>query len=150
MVFILEKRHIGFEIKLADNLIKRSLEATKPKELDTATGCHSFALRFFAENADRDIFQKDFEEKFSIRRSTATKILQLMEKNGLIERQKVESDARLKKIVLTKKALDIHNKAVENIEVLEQNMLKDISQDQIDNFLKVLDKIKANLEENHV
>lgn len=150
MVFILNKRHIGFEIKLADNLIKRSLEATKPKELDTATGCHSFALRFFAENSDRDIFQKDFEEKFSIRRSTATKILQLMEKNGLIERKKVENDARLKKIVLTKKALDIHNKAVENIEVLEQNMLKDISQDQIDNFLKVLDKIKANLEENHV
>ena len=77
-----------------------------------ATGCHSFALRFFAENADRDIFQKDFEEEFSIRRSTATKILQLMEKNGLIERQKVESDARLKKIVLTNKALDIHKKAV--------------------------------------
>ena len=150
MVFILNKRHIGFEIKLADNLIKRSLEATKPKELDMATGCHSFALRFFAENSDRDIFQKDFEEKFSIRRSTATKILQLMEKNGLIERKKVENDARLKKIVLTKKALDIHNKAVENIEVLEQNMLKGISKEEIENFLKVLDKIKANLEENHV
>ena len=150
MVFILKKRHIGFEIKLADNLIKRSLEATKPKELDMATGCHSFALRFFAENSDRDIFQKDFEEKFSIRRSTATKILQLMEKNGLIERKKVENDARLKKIVLTKKALDIHNKAVENIEVLEQNMLKGISKEEIENFLKVLDKIKANLEENHV
>ncbi len=150
MVFILKKRHIGFEIKLADNLIKRSLEATKPKELDMATGCHSFALRFFAENSDRDIFQKDFEENFSIRRSTATKILQLMEKNGLIERKKVENDARLKKIVLTKKALDIHNKAVENIEVLEQNMLKGISKEEIENFLKVLDKIKANLEENHV
>ena len=115
-----------------------------------ATGCHSFALRFFAENADRDIFQKDFEEKFSIRRSTATKILQLMEKNGLIERQKVESDARLKKIVLTNKALDIHKKAVGNIETLEQNMLKDISQEEIENFLKVLDKIKANLEEINV
>ena len=150
MVFIPEKRHIGFEIKLADNLIKRKLEATKPKELDMATGCHSFALRFFAENTDRDIFQKDFEEKFSIRRSTATKILQLMEKNGLIKREKVEIDARLKKIVLTKKAFDIHNKAVGNIEVLEQNMLKDISQDEIKTFLKVLDKIKLNLEENNV
>ena len=146
----MEKRHIGFEIKLADNLIKRSLEATKPKELDMAPGCHSFALRFFAENTDRDIFQKDFEEKFSIRRSTATKILQLMEKNGLIERKKVENDARLKKIVLTKKALDIHNKAVENIEVLEQNMLKGISREEIENFLKVLDKIKLNLEESNV
>lgn len=150
MLFISERRYIGFEIKLADNLIKRKLEATKPKELDASTGCHSWALRFFAENADRDIFQKDFEERFFIRRSTATKILQLMEKNGLIERVKVESDARLKKIVLTKKAFDIHNKAVENIEVLEENMLKGISQEKIQNFLEVLDKIKFNLEEGNV
>ena len=150
MIFISHKRFIGFEIKLADNLIKRKLEATKPKELDEATACHSWALRFFAENKDKDIFQKDFEERFSIRRSTATKILQLMEKNGLIKREKVSQDARLKKIVLTEKAFNIHKKAVKNIELLERNMLKGITKDEIGNFFSVLDKIKANLEEDNV
>ena len=146
MVFILEKRHIGFEIKLADNLIKRSLEATKPKELDTATGCHSFALRFFAENADRDIFQKDFERQFDIRRSTASSILSLMEKNGLITRQSVESDARLKKIVLTEKALEIHKRIEAAFDKMEKEIMQGISVEDAAVFFATLDTIKSNIE----
>ena len=50
------------------------------------------------------IIRKDIEEEFQIRKSTVTGILQLMEKNGFIYRESVEKDARLKRIVPTKKA----------------------------------------------
>ncbi len=38
-------------------------------------------------NEGKEIFQKDIEAEFNIRRSTATGILKLMEKNGFINRQ---------------------------------------------------------------
>ena len=73
-------------------------------------------------------------------------MLKLMEKNGLISRQSVDHDARLKKIVLTDKAIKIHKKAVQNIEVLENSIQKGITNEELVAFYNVLDKIKANLE----
>mgnify|MGYP002980682515 CR=1 FL=1 len=51
------------------------------------------------QSMSRDIYQKDVEAEFQIRRSTATGILQLLEKNGFILRKAEDRDARLKKIV---------------------------------------------------
>ncbi len=141
-----DKTTIGFEIRALNNLIKRYVHSTKPSELDSSTGVHGWALRFFYENRDRDIFQRDFEEQFSIRRSTATNMLKLMEANGLIVRQSVEWDARLKRIVLTEKAIEIHKQIGKHIEETEKRLSKGISEDELSVFYNIIDKIKANLE----
>ena len=73
-------------------------------------------------------------------------MLKLMEKNGIIKRQAVDYDARLKKIVLTDKAIKIHKKATENIIVLEDTLKQGISNEELVSFYNVLDKIKANME----
>lgn len=54
--------------------------------------------------ADGPVFQRDVENAFDLSRSTATGILQLMEKNGLILRENMASDARLKSLIPTEKA----------------------------------------------
>ena len=141
-----KKRLIGFEMRTVNNLIKRYVQSKKPPELDSSTGVHGWALRFFYENRGRDIFQRDFEERFSIRRSTATNMLKLMEKNGLIERFAVDYDARLKKIVLTEKAIDIHKRIVKSIDGCERMLSQGISPQELDIFFSTIDKIKANLE----
>ena len=99
----MKERHLGFEIRTLNNCVKRYVHSTRPPEFEESTGVHGWAIRYFYENRDKDIFQRDFEARFSIRRSTATNMLKLMEKNGLITRESVSYDARLKKIVLTKK-----------------------------------------------
>ena len=141
-----KERHLGFEIRTLNNLIKRFFEAHKPEEFKESTGVHGWAIRYFYENRGKDIFQRDFELRFSIRRSTATNMLKLMEKNGLISRVSVDYDARLKKIVLTEKAIQIHKKATRNIELLESTIKEGITEEEITSFYKVLDKIKTNLE----
>ena len=140
------KRHIGFEVRTVNNLIKRYFERHKPEEFNQSTGVHGWAIRYFYENREKDIFQRDFEDRFSIRRSTATNMLKLMEKNGLIKRESVEYDARLKKIVLTEKAVEIHKKATQNIEMLEKTLNNGITEQELLAFYSVLDKIKTNLE----
>lgn len=59
---------------------------------------------FLARNRGREIYQHTIEQKFCITRSTASRVLALMEKKGLIARESVEHDARCKRIVLTDKA----------------------------------------------
>ncbi len=143
----MDKEHkVCFQIRAINNAIKRDIERTHPKELDISTGIHGWAIGYFYRNRDRDVFQRDFEEEFSIRRSTATKMLQLMEKNGLIVRSSVDYDARLKKITLTEKAVDIHNLIIEDIERREERITKNISRDEITAFLTTLKKLRANLE----
>ena len=141
------KRKIGFEINHCARIIRRYMDTNTVKShVDEMIGTHGWAVGYFYENRDRDIFQKDFEKEFDIRRSTASNILALMEKNGLIIRQSVEQDARLKKIVLTQKAVDIHRKVESAFQKMEEDISQGISDEEMEAFLKTVDKIKSNIE----
>lgn len=135
------------EIKTLTNLIKRRLDNSKViAEMDKLTGMHGWFIGYLCHNQDKDIFQRDIEEEFSIRRSTATGILQLMEKNGLIVREAVDYDARLKKLVLTPKAIAIHEELTKEFQKLESDLTNGLSKEEIDAFLMLIDKMKKNLE----
>lgn len=141
------KRRIGLEIHKTDRLIKRFIDSDAAKcHADKLTGTHGRALGYLHRNRDRDIFQKDFEQEFNIRRSTASSILSLMEKNGLIKRESVEYDARLKKITLTEKAVEIQKLVDASFDCFENMLKQGISEEELEIFFRVLDKINNNLE----
>lgn len=141
------KHRLGFEIGRTSRLIRRHLDSSATKiYTDKLTGTHGRAIGFFRHNSDRDIFQKDFEQEFNIRRSTASSMLSLMEKNGLIKRESVPYDARLKKIVLTDKAIEIQNYVDSNLDSFEKNISEGISDSELETFISVLGKINKNLE----
>ena len=143
----MQNRRLGFELHRSSRLVKRYMDNDATKlYVDKMTGTHGWAIGFFYHNRDRDVFQKDFEQEFNIRRSTASNILALIEKNGLITRESVPYDARLKKITLTQKALDVQSVVEKAFESLEDTMKKDISEEELEVFFRVIDKINNNLE----
>lgn len=143
----MDNRKLGFEIHKTARLTKRYMDSDASKSYaDKITGTHGWVIGYLYHNRDRDIFQKDFEQQFNIRRSTASSILSLMEKNGLIKRESVDYDARLKKITLTERAVEIQL-PVENAFDRFENMIKqDISESELEIFFNVLDKINRNIE----
>ena len=144
----MKENEIGFQVRVLNNLIKRSFESLGSfREQQCLTGSHGWVIGYLYNNRHRDVYQRDFEAEFSIRRSTITKMLSLMEKNGLIVREGVKDDARLKKIVLTEKAMLMQKQISKDIESLEEKMAKGIEKEEIEVFFKTLNKIKANLEE---
>ena len=137
---------IGPIIKELGNLIRRkTFGITKPEEHQKPTMMQGWIIGYLCRNKDKEIFQKDIEQNFEIRRSTATNILQLMEKNGFIKREAVDYDARLKKICITPKAVALNDEIVEKIKDTEKIVLKGISKDELDIFLSVVEKMKENL-----
>lgn len=141
---------VGFAVRRLSNLIKRDVECSKQRiGLDPLTDVNGWAIGYLYDNKGKDIFQKDFENKFSIRPSTASNILKTMEQKGLIKRVSVESDARLKKIVLTEKAIEIHKKVVKEIENREIRLKSGISEEELKVFFSVMQKLSANMEDKN-
>ena len=144
-----KNRDICFEFRRINNLIRRDIERSKINgEIDTSSFVHGWAIRYLYDNREKEIFQKDIEKEFSIRRSTASNILKLMEKNGLIERISVPYDARLKKLTLTKKAVEIHETVLINIRKREEKIRKNLTDEEIKTFFAITEKIAKSLEQN--
>ncbi len=140
------RNQIGYQIKSLERMIhhRHNLSATK-KYVDSLTGTHGWVIRYLYDNQSSDIFQKDIEKTFGIRRSSVTAMLQTMEKNGLITRLPVAYDARLKKIMPTEKALELHRMIAAEIDSVEEEVAAGLSDEEIENLLSTLEKIKQNL-----
>lgn len=139
-------KYIGMEIGKTSNLLKRNFSSNKVKQqIEEATGKNSWIIAFLAEHQDEDVFQKDIERIFSIRRSTVSNILKLMEKKGYINREPVEYDARLKRLVLTKQAMDMYNLLMEQLNEKELILRKNISDEELETFFSILLKIQNNI-----
>ncbi len=139
---------IGFEIRRLDNMLMRNmLYCVRQLGLDEVTVMNGWILGYLCDNPDRDIFQRDIETEFSIGRSTVTNIVKLMEKKGMLCRESVPEDARLKKLVLTEKGRETDKIGKSVVDRLEEHLTRGISQEELDTFLSVLNKLKENLEQ---
>lgn len=142
-------RHVGKELRSLNNLIHRQMENNPLKqEVDHITGTNGWIIGFIAKNKDRDVYQRDLEKQFTITRSTASKVINLMVQKGLVERHSVASDARLKKLVLTPRALEIDARMMQNAENMEAQLLKGFQEDEIEQLLNYIDRMKANIDEH--
>ena len=86
------------------------------------------------------------EKEFDLKRSSVSLLLNNMEKSDLIQRVPVAEDARLKKIILTEKALLLNKNISNAIDSIENKLSDSLTLEEINTFYKVLDKIRNNLE----
>lgn len=142
----MREKRVGPEIRCLGNLIKREHDASAVKaQLDRLTGLHGWVIGFLAR-AEGPVFQRDLEKRFSIRRSTVSNIVSLMEKNGFLTREAYEGDARLKQLVLTERAWEIHRIAEADMKRINDRITEGISKEELDMFYSTLQKMKDNLE----
>lgn len=137
-----ERRPFGFVICTLANAIKRRTDERVSSCVDCeVTRMQSWVLGYIHRNSELDIFQRDIETRFNIRRSTATGILQLMEKNGLITRESVDYDARLKKLKLTPKAVDIQNTILSVLDATDAEISSVLTPQEQDTFIQLAEKL---------
>ncbi len=137
---------IGFEIRRLDHMLGRNMQAhVRAAGIDEVTLMHGWIIRYLYANQDKDVFQKDIEQYFSIGRSTVTNIIQLMERKGYIARESVEHDARLKKVVLTEKGIRNQEMLEDLVESLDTRLVDGITDEELSVFYSVIEKLKRNL-----
>lgn len=137
--------NIAHLLKVASNEISRSVNDFASNY--DLTGTQVQIIDFLTSIPDtEDIFQKDIEAEFNIRRSTATNILKIMEKKELIKRESVESDSRLKKIVVLDKSLRLKHNIDEFMRQNDQRILSSLGAFERRGFLHALQKLPEKLQ----
>lgn len=141
----IESKDIGRCVHILSRQIKRKIDEAVSKYDVTAVQC-SF-IKLISESAKHgDVYAKDIEAKFNMRRATVAEILSLMEKNGLITRESHVGDARLKKITLTQKSIEIQKNIESEIKKVEDSLKNNLTKEEIDKFMEIVQKMSKNLE----
>lgn len=94
-----------------------------------------------AQEENRDVFQRDIEDVFRIKRSSVTSVLQTLEKKGLIVRESIPEDARLKKLVLTQKAIKLQSCTYHILGEMEQDVRSTFTEQEFAQFLEYMSRI---------
>lgn len=139
---------IGLEIKNLNNMIHRHFANLRTTEiLNELTGSNGYILVYLIEHKDELITQKNIEEVLGITRSTASIVLSNMEKNQFITREILQSDSRVKSIHITSKGKELYEMmTLEKIE-FEQKLKKGFTEEEIDQFLNMIKRMKQNIKE---
>lgn len=140
------RKHIGIELRSLNNQIMRYIENwPEKKEMDSITGTNGWIIGYISDHQGQDVFQKDLEEEFGITRSTASKVVGLMVQKGLIVREAVAEDARLKKLVLTEQALKLTERMKEHGNHIEELLTRGFSPEEIDTLYDYLKRLRNNI-----
>ncbi len=137
---------IGFELRCIQQMIHQKMEQFRQESGLDITFVQSRTIGFILHNEEKNVYQKDLEEKMKIRRSTATEILNVLERDGYLNRVPDENDGRLKKLVLTEKAIELDEIMHDNFRRMEALLCQNLTADQLKSFFEVLDQLKINLQ----
>lgn len=137
--------NIAHLIKVTSNEISRRINDFA-SDYDL-TGTQVQIIDFLTSRpVSEDVFQKDIEAEFNIRRSTATNILKIMEKKELIKRESVQSDSRLKKIIILDKAQKLQTNIDDFMKQNDQRILSSLGTFERRAFLHALQKLPEKLQ----
>ncbi len=136
---------VGYKIRLIHNEIHKRMEAKRLKNTDEATGMQRWIMGFLMEHDGKEVYQRDIEAEFSVSRATASHMITVMERQGLVCRLAVAHDARLKRIVLTERAKKMVKQARADVEEMEELLTAGMTGEEEAQFLGYLDRVLKNL-----
>ncbi|MFC6163694.1 MarR family winged helix-turn-helix transcriptional regulator [Lactiplantibacillus dongliensis] len=112
---------IGIAIKKANNALSRDSDHFA-KQLGLS-GMQISTINFIADHeATQDIFQRDLEHEFNIRKATASSLVTTMVAKDLLIRVPAANDARYKRLLLTPSARQLATKIEAFFEASEQRI----------------------------
>lgn len=137
---------LGHKFRVVNNLICKYFDRCRQRDDDDMPRGQGMFVHYIINNGENDVFQKDLEEAFSLSGATASNMLKSLEKSGMIERIPLETDARLKKIVVTRKAIEQDVRIRKSIDFLEMEMFRGMSEEELVDFKNSMNKVIDNIE----
>ena len=97
--FLEKKVEVGRKVEMLSRQIRRKVDESISSQDLTAKQA-MILLVIYDLSKVKDVYAKDIEDAFDMRRATVTGILQLMEKNGIIVREENNIDGDDKLIIV--------------------------------------------------
>ena len=110
------------------------------------SGRNLWVLRYVKEHEGEDVYQRDLEKAFRLRRSTISNMIDLMVQKQYLVRESVEGDKRLKRLRLTEKGEAILCEVTHAAEKLETSLREKFSREEYAAFSNLLERLCNSLE----
>ncbi|MBP2630442.1 MAG: hypothetical protein H6Q70_1070 [Firmicutes bacterium] len=136
------ENHVGYLIQQISHLLEQLFN----KNLANEDLSFSHARLIYLLYKNDGMTQSELQQDLLIKPSSITKLIDVLEKKGLVKREASNEDARIKRIYLTdegKKKEEILCSIKENTEV---NLLKTISESEHQDLIRILKSIKQTLQ----
>ena len=134
---------ILFKLKDLDKMIVRSL--LDQEKLELLPSPTQMQIIEYIINSDEEVLHCDLEKAIKLTRATISGVLKTMEKKNLITRVISSKDARVKKIILSDKTKKMYLESKAKLEALVELITSNISDNEINIFLDVMNKMQENL-----
>ena len=108
------------------------------------TSAQAFLLGYLSRHGDAPVYAGDIGRDFGLRHPTVSGLLSRMEQKGFI-RYEADADHRRKRIVLTERALAVHEQILARIHATNALATANLTEDEIATLHRLLDRIYANL-----
>ncbi len=105
-------------------------------------------MGYLAMREGSDVYQRDIETFFHLRRSTVSSLLNTLERKGLLQREPVPHDARLKKLVLTEAGLALSTQALSVMRRMNQVLIQGLTPEEVVQLSGLLGKVEATLSQS--
>jgi len=125
-------RDVALDIKVLSNLIHRELEQrSRLMAGDTVSDINGLIMSHMLSRGGI-VFQKELEDAFGLTRSTISKVVNLMERKGMVEKIPAEHDARQRVIMLTGMAYKMAEQLQDESSMVTSQLLSDFDEHEID------------------
>lgn len=131
--------NIGRQLKIASTQLTKKFDKFAIQY--DLTSMQMSVIDFLTLFYDQEIFQKDIEHEFNIRRSTASTLLKRMEDKGLVRRVESNKDARQKQVILTDLAVQYEDDIQKFMVETQQQIHSFLSDEEYAALESSLDKI---------
>lgn len=140
----MSNKHIIYQIKSLNHAIMVSVSPNKRENNFMPTPTQMQIIHYLKTH-DK-VYQKDLCINLNLTRATLSGVLKTMEKHNLIIKIQDKEDTRINEIVLADDTLKLFDIVKENLKVTEKNLIKNINEDDLKTFEKVVNQMKDNLE----
>jgi len=140
--------HLLGELKRLNNHVLRKISSDELlKAQEEITGSKGYIIGYIAKKTAQgeNVYQKDIEKEFSLRRSSATQVLNSLENNGLICRKSEDLDKRLKRIIITEKGENSHKIVINRLNEIDEELISRLTREEFENFKIIIEKLKEGL-----
>lgn len=141
-----DDERIGYQLKVLDRMFKKRIEAGMRKNgFENMSMMNGWIIGYLIRHDGEIIYQKDLEKTFKVGKSSLSGTLKILEEKGYIERKAVPGNARTKQVVMTEKAREYHLKVEEDRLIMEQQVTKGLSREELETFRRIVKRMQTNL-----
>ena len=135
-------RHFGHAVRILHWCSDQNMtNALAQMDLTAAQG----RIMGFIAHSRTPLCSRDIEEEFRLSHPTVSGLLARLEKKGFIEFRPDEKDRRCKRIVMLPKGWECHDTMHRTILANEEQMVKDFSPEEMEQFRSFLSRAIANM-----